>query len=472
MRKTTELYAPRRAYSYTNNIINTTSFYGLNRGLTVADGEMNDMMNLTSDYMPQLASCLPKVDSGMRVEGRYHGSIKKGNDIYTASGTYLHKNGSVVEGVELSDEGNNGTDRKLMVSMGAQIIIWPDKIGYNTVTGEVFKLGNLFDGSGKEVTCSPCTLNGTVLDDGQTRYTISAAEPANKQNGDYWYDTINETLMIYNGVGKAWEMVTSTFVRLGCEGIGAGFKMGDAIYLSSTDGEETYTFSGGTEDAKKDVNKLIGRAWMVEAVEDDALIVVGLIQGTCTVTTMKAERRVPDFHYACEANNRIWGCQFGTEISLNGEFVNQLMACALGDPRNWEVYEQVSTDSYAVSLGSDGPFTGAISLNGVPHFFREGTMIRITGNIPEQFETDVTDCRGVDAGDAVSLQRIEQSLMYKSMQDVLLYNNGSWQNMGGRLGATAMAPDCIASTVLGLKYFMAMPDGVYVYDYQRGVWHR
>ena len=83
-----------------------------------------------------------------------------------------------------------------------------------------------------------------------------------------------------------------------------------------------------------------------------------------------------------------------------------------------------------MSLGSDGAFTGAISLNGIPCFLKEGCITRISGGMPTQFSTNVTACRGVDAGDARSLQRIEQSLIWKCSGDILLYNAGQFTSIG------------------------------------------
>ena len=60
---------------------------------------MNDCMNLTSDYFPQLTPSLPRVEvkkyamMGGTDNPTYHGSIAKGNDIYTFYGTRMYLNG-------------------------------------------------------------------------------------------------------------------------------------------------------------------------------------------------------------------------------------------------------------------------------------------------------------------------------------------------------------------------------------------
>lgn len=377
MREVTKLAQPSRGRTYHQSTVLTGVFYGLNRGLTTVDGEMNDMMNLTSDYSPQLAPCLPRVpgqEYDMR-GGTYRGSIAKGNDIYSFSGGRMYKNGTWLEGIELQDAGNLGDQHKLLVSMGAYILIWPDKVIFNTTKYDPDHIDECLETMGctwsGTVTFSPCTLDGTIING--TNYTISDTKPSNPKNGDYWYDSVKDQLMIYAVSGKAWSEVNSTYIRIQATGIGKGFKLNDAINLTSTEGDElvfTGTADENEQKTREALNKMLKSSYVTYHVAEDYIVITGLIRSTATSTSFRCERRTPDFTFACEANNRVWGCQYGDQYSMDGSYVNQLMACALGDPRNWETYDQVSTDSYAVSLGSDGAFTGAIGLNGVPCFFK------------------------------------------------------------------------------------------------------
>ena len=59
--------------------------------------------------------------------------------------------------------------------------------------------------------------------------------------------------------------------------------------------------------------------------------------------------------YLTECDNRVWGCS-------NKE--NVIYACKLGDPTNWFSYRGIAEDSYAVTVGSDGSFTGAATCLG------------------------------------------------------------------------------------------------------------
>ena len=85
---------------------------------------------------------------------------------------------------------------------------------------------------------------------------------------------------------------------------------------------------------------------------------------------VELERRVPDMDYLTECDNRVWGCS-------NKE--NVIYACKLGDPTNWFSYRGIATDSYAVTVGSDGAFTGAATCMGYALFFKENTLHKLYG---------------------------------------------------------------------------------------------
>lgn len=88
---------------------------------------------------------------------------------------------------------------------------------------------------------------------------------------------------------------------------------------------------------------------------------------------VELERRVPDMDYLTECDNRVWGCS-------NKE--NVIYACKLGDPTNWFSYRGIAADSYAVTVGSDGAFTGAATCMGYALFFKENTLHKLYGSKP------------------------------------------------------------------------------------------
>lgn len=88
---------------------------------------------------------------------------------------------------------------------------------------------------------------------------------------------------------------------------------------------------------------------------------------------VELERRVPDMDYLTECDNRVWGCS-------NKE--NVIYACKLGDPTNWFSYRGIAADSYAVTVGSDGAFTGAATCMGYALFFRKTPFTSFTAPSP------------------------------------------------------------------------------------------
>ena len=109
------------------------------------------------------------------------------------------------------------------------------------------------------------------------------------------------------------------------------------------------------------------------------------------------------------AGNRLWGCRYG--LSEDGRVVNELYACKLGDFRNWNCFMGISTDSYVVTVGTDGQFTGAITHLGSPLFFKETCMHKVYGNsLP--FGVQDTACRGVQKGCEKSLAIVNEVLYY------------------------------------------------------------
>ena len=177
--------------------------------------------------------------------------------------------------------------------------------------------------------------------------------------------------------------------------------------------------------------------------------------------------------YVIQCGNRLWGCRYGPDHK--GQTVNEIYASALGDFRNWQRFQGLSTDSYAVSLGADGPFTGAAEHLGYPVFFREGYIHKIYGSYPAAFRLQSTPCPGVQRGSAASLALVGQLLYYKSPAGVCAYDGAAPADVSQALGGR-LYRDAAAGALRG-KYYISMKDGagqshLFVYDSARGLWHR
>lgn len=206
---------------------------------------------------------------------------------------------------------------------------------------------------------------------------------------------------------------------------------------------------------------------------DDYIIVAGLLHKSVDMSDgLKLEMQVPDLDYVCEANNRIWGCVRSTQ---DGTVINEIRACALGDFRNWYRFEGASTDSYTVSVGSDGDFTGAYSMQGVPVFFKETFIHKISGTVPSNFTLNTVRGRGVQNGSWKSLAMVNETLFYKSRSDVMAYEGSMPYAVSSKLG-NEYYTDAVGGSYRD-KYYISMKDDSlawhnYVLDVTKGMWHQ
>lgn len=182
-------------------------------------------------------------------------------------------------------------------------------------------------------------------------------------------------------------------------------------------------------------------------------------------------RKMPIMDFVFENQNRLWGCRYGENSA--GETVNEIYASKLGDFKNWQYYQGVSTDSYTASCGTDGEWTGAISFLGKPTFFKENYIHTVYGSYPAQYQINSTVARGVQLGSNKSLAIINEVLYYLSSEGVCTYNGSLPVNISNAFGDIRYH-DGIAVGFNG-KYYISMRDTspvLMVYDTKRSLWHK
>jgi hypothetical protein len=135
----------------------------------------------------------------------------------------------------------------------------------------------------------------------------------------------------------------------------------------------------------------------------------------------------------------------------------------------------LSTDSYAVSCGSDGQFTGAITHMGYPLFFKENCIHKVYGDFPANFRLQHTECRGVARGSHRSLAIVNETLFYKATSAVCAYDGSLPVEMSSAMGEIRYG-DAV-SGAHGNKYYINMKDAddvyhLFVYDTAKGMWHK
>lgn len=177
-------------------------------------------------------------------------------------------------------------------------------------------------------------------------------------------------------------------------------------------------------------------------------------------------RTVPDMDFIFENGNRLWGCKGDT-----------IYASKLGDPFNFNVFDGLSTDSYAADVGSAGDFTGAIAFLGYPMFFKENAIYKIYGTRPGNFQVTSSSQAGVKKDCSRSLCISSDVLFYVSKNGVMAYTGSVPQNISACFGQRRFDDGRAAAS--GEKYFLSLRDAdtiagyeLFVYDVGTRLWHR
>ena len=433
-------------------------FSGYNHNARISDGEFYDMRNLTSDYAPVLA---PRKTRGLFLDsGNVQGMIAKDSLCYIDGSCFVMNAYRVDMGLSTEEE----DCPKQLISMGAYVIILPDKKYINTAN--LTDWGNIDAEvtTTAAVTFTPCMQDGTPL---SPNY-IQPTEPDNPENMALWMDTSStpHSLKQWSESAGMWSSIATTYVRIQCPGMGKAFSQYDGIHITIPDG-----LTANTAAQLKELN---GSA-IVYAKDDDFIAVVGILDEETTIEEhITVSRKMPVMDFVIENDNRLWGCRYGQ--NNKGEVVNELYACKLGDFKNWNCYMGISTDSYAVSLGSDGQFTGAITHAGYPIFFKETCMHKVYGNYPANYQVQTIACRGVQKGCSRSLAIVNEILYYKSRHAICAYDGSLPTEMSYALGDIPYGHAVAGAH--GNKYYVSMQNTTsgewdfLVYDTAKGMWHK
>ena len=424
-------------------------FRGYNHNLRIGEGEFYDMKNLTSAGYPTLS---PRPKRGIYSSPKNPtGLIAKDSLCYVDGEDFYINEYKIAMG--LSDE------PKTLISIGAYVIIMPDKKYINTADLTDYGPIEASVETSETTTFSLCKLDGTDYD--YEKIKISDTAPEDPENLALWMDTSStpNVLKQYSALHSTWTSVATTYIKIKSTGIGKPFAENDGVTISGIDIDEL-----------SDLNNTI----VVWAKGDDYIVVTGIIERVLSTNAkITITRRMPIMDFIIESGNRLWGCKYG--IAVNGQVVNEIYASKLGDFKNWNCFMGISTDSYVASVGTDGQFTGAVTHLGYPLFFKENCMHKVYGNYPANFQIQTTACRGVQKGCSKSLAIVNETLFYKSRAAVCAYDGSLPVEMSSALGDVAYS-DAVAGS-LGNKYYISMKDdkeeyNLFVYDTSKGMWHR
>lgn len=341
------------------------SFGGLNERAVADENEFADMKNVSDRFYPTIATRKPR---GVVQEtlAAPHGLIWK-NGLFYVEGLSAYYNGELIQGLTLTD------GDKQLVGMGAYVVIFPDKVAFNTSTK-----------------------------------TFSTLESTLNQSASATFAPLS---------------TDSAFTKITMTGIHNYFKVYDAVTIS------------GCTNADYNATKIITE------LGTDYIVVTGALSASFTQASgLTFKRSVPDFDYVCEYNNRLWGCS-----SANHE----IYASKLGDPFNWNCFEGISTDSYVMTVGSDGDFTGCIAHMGYVIFFKEQYIHVMYGDKPSNYSLNTKQLPGVREGCHRTLQIINETLYYVGRNGVYAYNGAVPTSISDKLTKEFTTEISAASAVVG-----------------------
>ena len=226
---------------------------------------------------------------------------------------------------------------------------------------------------------------------------------------------------------------------------GAYFNVGDAVTVSGS--------SHGENDQTIIIREIHG---------EELRFYENSFTNDSTAADITVARTVPDLDWLCVNENRVWGCKGDT-----------IYASKLGDPRNWNVFDGLSTDSWTWDTGTAGDFTGCVSFLGYPCFFKERQIFKVYGDRPANFEPMGAPDLGVMAGCGRSLAVANETLFYLSRVGPMAYAGGVPRPIGTELGERLR--EGVGGSD-GLRYYLSAKGGsgasrLYVYDALRQLWH-
>lgn len=424
-------------------------FKGYNHNLRIGEGEFYEMSNLSSDNYPILS---PRSKRGTYAAPAIpQGMVAKDALCYVDGGDFIINEYRVSMGLTVDD------NPKTLISMGAYVIIMPDKKYINTADITDYGPIEATVKTSGTVSFTLCKVDGVDYENVATQATA----PTEPKNLDLWIDTssVPHTLKQYSSTTAMWSAIATTYIKISATGIGIPFSVNDGVTIS------------GIESA--DLSDL-NASMVIWAKGDNYIVVTGILDKVTTQTAaVTVTRKMPNMDFIIESENRLWGCRYGQAV--NGEIVNEIYACKLGDFKNWNCFMGISTDSYAASVGSDGQFTGAITHLGYPLFFKENCVHKVYGNYPANYQIQTTTCRGVQKGCDRSLAIVNEVLYYKARSGICAYDGSLPAEISSALGDVAYS-DAVAGSI-GNKYYISMRDGngayhLFVYDTLKGMWHR
>ena len=434
---------PRVPYKLTKNMSEVIAMRGINYSDMLRDGDLRESENLSARRYPYLSvrrgreTLAGEAYTGVNALAEYDGLI-------TVKGGYVYYKGECI-----NPDGEDGTPPETLLSEGEKqfavvnnkVVIWPDKVyidlSKDEETGEV----------------KPTIKNAT----NSFRYRTAFTSNINVEEGLYY--PRNQILVLFEETGTPQAPAEFDFSDY--------FKVGDAISISDFSNLDVV----GSSDSE--IDYVEGEKWTIVEITSARKMLLQCdnmregngqlnFRGTATISTY-----IPDLDFICEYNNRLYGCS-------NED--NSVYVSALGEPFQFFNFAgNVSTNSFAAAVGSDGKFTGCTRLGSSVLFWKEDKLHKLLGEYASEYTLYSYDIDGVQEGSHKSQQVINEVLYYLGTQGVYAYTGGLPElisdNFGQRRYKNGVAGHDADS------YYLSVDDEqgeshLFVYETHAGLWLR
>jgi hypothetical protein len=245
------------------------------------------------------------------------------------------------------------------------------------------------------------------------------------------------------------EGAEAVYVKLSAAGINTGFSQFDVVNISGT----------------SQPDQLDGY-FQIGAIGTGYIVVISQAAEQTEAGPVTLSRSIPALDYVTECDNRLWGCS-----SANHE----IYASALGDPSNWFTFQGLSTDSFAVTVGTPGSFTGCATHLGQVLFFKENHIHKIFGSKPSNYQMTTLAVRGVKSGSAESVCIVNETLFYHNAEGIVAFDGAQISEASAAFGGVKYSAASAGGRGTSLYVSMSDADGdvhLFCLDTKSGIWSR
>lgn len=481
--------------------------------------EFKDLKNMTSDKYPQLAprSNRSRITSDDKIKIISNLLSANSGLIYIDSDKNLHIGAEVTKIDEI-----DAAKQHHIVLYGNKVVVFPEKLSVNindkkvtmidcrnkdlsTQVGE--KSNQQIDPSTYDYAYMACSITRSYYDASANKnYRPSVTLYTNYDLTNEKYQLKDNTEMIdvfgsyANTIGNVFESYNSFYTVIGkskkddtykhnrlitfkklsykfnyttirAKGIGTNIQAGDFVKISGLTDSLVSTDAESYAD-KSYIENLNEKTFKVYYVSKNELVIKCELESSVPYTgTVTVERISPDFDEGkiVEMQNRLWCCSSAK---------NEIYCCKQGDERNWQAYiDGISTDSWAMTCGKEGKFTGIATRGDSVIFFKENYALKIYGTKPSNFTLAEYNVPGVEIGSEKSLVNINSTLLYLGHNGVYAYQSGSLPALISEESLCGHTYKNAVGGRHGNKYYISAErdDGEHellVYDTDKGLWHK